>query len=182
MGVCIKEFVIVNNSGNIFTGDNLRDTSFVATKTFTGSTGPTCMDVVVVIGNTAEVCLKPGDTITTTITRGSTLVNAATSSGMAGTLPGAQNNSEMTNASPGAQNCNGMTNVSQTTQNSSGMTCASQGTTNCNGMTSILPGAQNSSGMTSALLGAQNSSGMTGALQPTPNVTRIDCAVVEEKQ
>ncbi|CAG9611282.1 hypothetical protein BACCIP111899_00454 [Bacillus rhizoplanae] len=89
MGVSIKEFVIVNNSGNIFTGDNLRDTSFVATKTFTGSTGPTCMDVVVVIGNTNEVCLRPGDTITTTITRGSTLTGAAaSSSGMTGALPG----------------------------------------------------------------------------------------------
>ena len=155
MGACIKEFVIVNNSGNIFTGDNLRDTSFVATKTFTGSTGPTCMDVVVVIGNTAEVCLKPGDTITTTITRGSTLTGA---------LPGDQNSSGMTNASQGAQNSNGMTGTSQTAQNSSGMTSTS-------------PGAQNSSGMTCASQGTTNSNGMTGALQTAPNVTRIDCVV-----
>ncbi|ENQ3080380.1 hypothetical protein ACEOWG_003672 [Bacillus cereus] len=81
MGVCIKEFVIVNNSGNIFTGDNLRDTSFVASKTFTGSTGPTCIDVVVVIGNTNEVCLRPGDTVTTTITRGTGLTGSGSSSG-----------------------------------------------------------------------------------------------------
>ncbi len=151
MGACIKEFVIINNSGNIFTGDNLRDTSFVATKTFTGSTGPTCMDVVVVIGNTNEVCLKPGDTITTTITRGSTLVNAASSSGMTDTLPGAQNSSGMTNASQGALNSNGMTGASQVAQNSSGMTGVSQG--------------------------SQNSSGMTGASQGAPNVERTDCIV-----
>ncbi|MGG2017997.1 hypothetical protein [Bacillus sp. S10(2024)] len=81
MGVCIKEFVIVNNSGNIFTGDNLRDTSFVASKTFTGSTGPTCIDVVVVIGNTNEVCLRPGDTLTTSITRGTGLTGSSLSSG-----------------------------------------------------------------------------------------------------
>ena len=79
MGACIKEFVIVNNSGNIFTGDNLRDTSFVASKTFTGSTGPTCMDVVVVIGNTNQVCLRPGDTVTTTITRGAALGSSPSS-------------------------------------------------------------------------------------------------------
>ncbi|MEH6850310.1 hypothetical protein, partial [Bacillus pseudomycoides] len=90
MGVCIKEFVIVNNTGNIFTGDNLRDTSFVASKTFTGSTGPTCMDVVVVIGNTNEVCLRPGDVVTTTITRGTGLTGSSPSSGggMTGTLQG----------------------------------------------------------------------------------------------
>lgn len=81
MGVCIKEFVIVNNYGNIFTGDNLRDTSFVASKTFTGSTGPTCIDVVVVIGNTNEVCLRPGDTVTTTITRGTGLPGSSSSNG-----------------------------------------------------------------------------------------------------
>ena len=28
----IKEFVIVNNTGNIFTGDNLSDTSFTASE------------------------------------------------------------------------------------------------------------------------------------------------------
>ena len=30
----IKEFVIVNNTGNIFTGDNLSDTSFTASKSY----------------------------------------------------------------------------------------------------------------------------------------------------
>ncbi|HDX9588746.1 TPA: hypothetical protein ROX98_001705 [Bacillus pseudomycoides] len=84
MGVCIKEFVIVNNTGNIFTGDNLRDTSFTASKTFTGSTGPTCIDVVVVIGNTNEVCLRPGDTLTTTITRGTGLTGSGSSNNPSG--------------------------------------------------------------------------------------------------
>ena len=37
----IKEFVIVNNTGNIFTGDNLSDTSFTATKSYSGSMGCT---------------------------------------------------------------------------------------------------------------------------------------------
>ncbi|WP_410984070.1 hypothetical protein [Bacillus cereus] len=66
----IKEFVIVNNYGNLFTGDNLRDNSFTASKTYSGSTGPTCIDVVTVIGTTTKVCLQPGDTVTTTYTRG----------------------------------------------------------------------------------------------------------------
>ncbi|MEY8348996.1 hypothetical protein AALF16_11930 [Bacillus cereus] len=66
----IKEFTIVNNYGNLFTGDNLRDTSFTASKTYSGATGPTCIDVVTVIGTTSKVCLQPGDTITTTYTKG----------------------------------------------------------------------------------------------------------------
>ncbi|MDM5190406.1 hypothetical protein QUF99_24590 [Bacillus sp. DX4.1] len=67
----IKEFVIVNNYGNLFTGDNLRDTSFVASKIYSGSTGPTCIDVVTVIGTETNLCLNPGDTVTTTYTKGS---------------------------------------------------------------------------------------------------------------
>ncbi|KFN03746.1 hypothetical protein D0U04_04365 [Bacillus clarus] len=66
----IKEFIIVNNSGNIFTGDNLRDTSFTASKTYSGSTGLTCIDVVTIIGTETNLCLQPGDTVTTTYTRG----------------------------------------------------------------------------------------------------------------
>ncbi|MCM3734454.1 hypothetical protein M3215_01025 [Bacillus cytotoxicus] len=93
MGVCIKEFVIVNNTGNIFTGDNLRDTSFSASKTFTGSTGPTCIDVVVVIGNTNEVCLRPGDTVTTTITRGTGLPGSSSSSNSSSDPSSNQSNS-----------------------------------------------------------------------------------------
>ncbi|MDM5156893.1 hypothetical protein QUF88_24595 [Bacillus sp. DX1.1] len=66
----IKEFVIVNNYGNLFTGDNLRDTSFTASKTYSGSTGPTYIDVVTVIGTATNLCLNPGDTVTTTYTKG----------------------------------------------------------------------------------------------------------------
>lgn len=66
----IKEFVIVNNYGNLFTGDNLRDTSFVASKTYSGAIGSTCIDVVTVIGTATNLCLQPGDTVTTTYTRG----------------------------------------------------------------------------------------------------------------
>lgn len=51
----IKEFVIVNNYGNLFTGDNLRDTSFTASKTYSGSTGPTYIDVVTVIGTATNL-------------------------------------------------------------------------------------------------------------------------------
>ncbi|KEK24533.1 hypothetical protein [Bacillus gaemokensis] len=78
----IKEFVIVNNYGNLFTGDNLRDTSFTASKTYSGAVGPTCVDVVLVIGTTTKVCLDPGDTVTTTYTKGSQLgADANTTSG-----------------------------------------------------------------------------------------------------
>ncbi|SFD30323.1 hypothetical protein SAMN04488168_1315 [Bacillus sp. 491mf] len=138
MGVCIKEFVIVNNTGNIFTGDNLRDTSFVASKTFTGSTGPTCMDVVVVIGNTNEVCLRPGDVVTTTITRGTGLTGSSPSSG------------------------GGMTDALQGTPSSSGMTGTLQGTPSSSGMTDALQGTPSSSGMTGALQGTPSSSQSNG--------------------
>lgn len=70
MGARIKEFVIVNNYGNFFTGDNLQDNSFSASKTYSGAGGPVCIDIVTVISETNKVCLKPGDTVTTTITRG----------------------------------------------------------------------------------------------------------------
>ncbi|HHT7189309.1 TPA: hypothetical protein ACTZ5N_002656 [Bacillus cereus] len=66
----IKEFVIVNNTGNIFTGDNLRDTSFTASKSYSGSMGCTCIDVVTIIGTETKLCLQPGDSVTTTYTRG----------------------------------------------------------------------------------------------------------------
>ncbi|PEB51686.1 hypothetical protein CON65_05370 [Bacillus pseudomycoides] len=72
----IKEFVIVNNYGNLFTGDNLRDTSFVASKTYSGAIGSTCIDVVTVIGTATNLCLQPGDTVTTTFTRGTTQAGA----------------------------------------------------------------------------------------------------------
>ena len=104
MGVCIKEFVIVNNSGNIFTGDNLRDTSFTASKTFTGSTGPTCIDVVVVIGNTNEVCLRPGDTLTTTITRGTGLPGSSSSSNTSSSSSSNANSSLSSNTSNSSSN------------------------------------------------------------------------------
>ena len=65
----IKEFVIVNNTGNIFTGDNLSDTSFTATKSYSGSMGCTWIDVVTVIGTETKLCLQPGDSVTTTYTR-----------------------------------------------------------------------------------------------------------------
>ena len=55
----IKEFVIVNNTGNIFTGDNLRDTSFTASKSYSGSMGCTWIDVVTVIGTETKLCLQP---------------------------------------------------------------------------------------------------------------------------
>ncbi len=66
----IKEFVIVNNTGNIFTGDNLSDTSFTASKSYSGSMGCTWVDVVTVIGTETKLCLQPGDSVTTTYTRG----------------------------------------------------------------------------------------------------------------
>ncbi|ABS23615.1 conserved hypothetical protein [Bacillus cytotoxicus NVH 391-98] len=66
----IQKFVIVNQYGNIFTGDHLSDTSFVASKTYSGALGPTCIDVVTVVGTTSNLCLQPGDTVTTTYTRG----------------------------------------------------------------------------------------------------------------
>ncbi|EJV79606.1 hypothetical protein [Bacillus cereus] len=66
----IKEFIIVNNTGNIFTGDNLSDTSFTASKSYSGSTGCTWIDVVTVIGTETKLCLQPGDSVTTTYTRG----------------------------------------------------------------------------------------------------------------
>ena len=62
----IKEFVIVNNTGNIFTGDNLSDTSFTASKSYSGSMGCTWIDVVTVIGTETKLCLQPGDSVTTT--------------------------------------------------------------------------------------------------------------------
>ncbi len=65
----IKEFVIVNNTGNIFTGDNLSDTSFTASKSYSGSMGCTWIDVVTVIGTETKLCLQPGDSVTTTYTR-----------------------------------------------------------------------------------------------------------------
>lgn len=80
----IKEFTIVNNTGNIFTGDNLRDTSFTASKSYSGSMGCTWIDVVTVIGTETKLCLQPGDSVTTTYTRGtstSTLGGANTSQG-----------------------------------------------------------------------------------------------------
>lgn len=98
MGACIKEFVIVNNYGNLLTGDNLRDTSFTATKTYSGAGGPACIDIVVVIGDTNKVCLKPGDTVTTTITRGGNeqSVNGnGDNNGMTGTLQSAPNTDDM---------------------------------------------------------------------------------------
>ena len=55
----IKEFVIVNNTGNIFTGDNLSDTSFTASKSYSGSMGCTWIDVVTVIGTETKLCLQP---------------------------------------------------------------------------------------------------------------------------
>ncbi|MGU3368692.1 hypothetical protein [Bacillus mycoides] len=66
----IKEFIIVNNTGNIFTGDNLSDTSFTASKSYSGSMGCTWIDVVTVIGTETKLCLQPGDSVTTTYTRG----------------------------------------------------------------------------------------------------------------
>ncbi|SCC59961.1 hypothetical protein [Bacillus mycoides] len=71
----IKEFIIVNNTGNIFTGDNLSDTSFTATKSYSGSTGCTWIDVVTVIGTETKLCLQPGDSVTTTYTRGTPASN-----------------------------------------------------------------------------------------------------------
>lgn len=80
----IKEFVIVNNTGNIFTGDNLSDTSFTATKSYSGSMGCTWIDVVTVIGTETKLCLQPGDSVTTTYTRGTpagTVTGASTGQG-----------------------------------------------------------------------------------------------------
>jgi len=92
----IKEFVIVNNYGNLFTGDNLRDTSFVASKTYSGATGPTCIDVVTVIGTATNLCLNPGDVVTTTYTKGSAIgtsmsTNAASSANTSGTMQAVPN-------------------------------------------------------------------------------------------
>ncbi|MDM5464634.1 hypothetical protein [Bacillus cereus] len=71
----IKEFIIVNNTGNIFTGDNLSDTSFTATKSYSGSMGCTWIDVVTVIGTETKLCLQPGDSVTTTYTKGTPASN-----------------------------------------------------------------------------------------------------------
>ena len=60
----------MNNTGNIFTGDNLSDTSFTASKSYSGSMGCTWIDVVTVIGTETKLCLQPGDSVTTTYTRG----------------------------------------------------------------------------------------------------------------
>lgn len=93
MSVNIKEFVIVNNNGNLFTGDGLRDTSFTASKTYSGATGPTCIDIVTVIGTATNLCLQPGDTVTTTYTKGrGVAASAAASVNQSGTtqsVPGA---------------------------------------------------------------------------------------------
>ncbi|PEX91758.1 hypothetical protein [Bacillus cereus] len=81
----IKEFIIVNNTGNIFTGDNLSDTSFTASKSYSGSTGCTWIDVVTVIGTETKLCLQPGDSVTTTYTKGTlagTLAGTNTSQGV----------------------------------------------------------------------------------------------------
>ena len=60
----------MNNTGNIFTGDNLSDTSFTASKSYSGSMGCTWIDVVTVIGTETKLCLQPGDSVTTTYTKG----------------------------------------------------------------------------------------------------------------
>ena len=60
----------MNNTGNIFTGDNLSDTSFTVLKSYSGSMGCTWVDVVTVIGTETKLCLQPGDSVTTTYTRG----------------------------------------------------------------------------------------------------------------
>lgn len=104
MGACIKEFVIVNNYGNLLTGDNLRDTSFSATKSYSGAGGPVCIDIVVVIGDTNKVCLQPGDTVTTTITRGGNLASN-------GTGNGTENESGRTGALQAAPNTDNMDSV-----------------------------------------------------------------------
>ncbi|MBC6971401.1 hypothetical protein H9I32_02865 [Bacillus sp. Xin] len=97
----IKEFVIVNNYGNLFTGDNLRDNSFTSSKMYSGSTGPTCIDVVTVIGTTTKLCLRPGDTVTTTYTRGAqvgTDANNDSSARSVGTLQAAPNTDDFDSA------------------------------------------------------------------------------------
>ncbi|PEV98344.1 hypothetical protein CN425_20430 [Bacillus cereus] len=92
MSAHIKEFIIVNNTGNVFTGDNLSDTSFTASKSYSGSTGCTWIDVVTVIGTETKLCLQPGDSVTTTYTRGT----------LAGTIAGT-NTGQGTNVSGIAQ-------------------------------------------------------------------------------
>ncbi|MFD6507022.1 MULTISPECIES: hypothetical protein [Bacillus] len=95
----IKEFIIVNNTGNIFTGDNLRDTSFTASKSYSGSTGCTWIDVVTVIGTETKLCLQPGDSVTTTYTRG---ISASTLTG--GNTGQSANASSTTQAAPNTDN------------------------------------------------------------------------------
>ena len=92
----IKEFIIVNNYGNLFTGDNLRDTSFSASKTYSGASGPTCIDVVTVIGTATNLCLQPGDTVTTTYTKGGAIgtsmsTNTASNANVAGAMQSVPN-------------------------------------------------------------------------------------------
>ncbi|PFK46035.1 hypothetical protein COI93_06870 [Bacillus cereus] len=97
----IKEFTIVNNYGNLFTGDNLRDTSFTASKTYSGASGPTCIDVVTVVGTTTKLCLRPGDTVTTTYTRGAqvgTDANTDPTTMPVGTLQAAPNTDDFDSA------------------------------------------------------------------------------------
>ncbi|MEN1937586.1 hypothetical protein AAIE21_18830 [Paenibacillus sp. 102] len=97
----IKEFVIVNNYGNLFTGDNLKDASFTASKTYSGASGPTCIDVVTVIGTTTKVCLQPGDTVTTTYTRGTpagTDTNNGPSVSQVGTMQAVPNTDDFDSA------------------------------------------------------------------------------------
>ncbi|MBO1581306.1 MULTISPECIES: hypothetical protein [Bacillus] len=97
----IKEFVIVNNYGNLFTGDNLRDTSFTASKTYSGSTGPTYIDVVTVIGPTTKICLQPGDVVTTTYTKGTDIdrsTNTASNANMTGIMQSVPNTDNLDSA------------------------------------------------------------------------------------
>lgn len=129
MGACIKEFVIVNNYGNFFTGDNLQDHSFSASKTYSGAGGPAYIDIVNVISGANKVCLKPGDTVTTTITRGGT-------SGSQGTI-GSQSTPESqgTPGSQGTPRSNG-----DTRSNSNGNT---RGREDCSGIMGLIQLAPN---------------------------------------
>lgn len=150
MGVCIKEFVIVNNSGNIFTGDNLRDTSFAASKTFTGSTGPTCMDVVVVIGNTNEICLRPGDTVTTTITRGTGLTGSSPSGSPSSNLSSNSSNNPSSNPRSNLSN-NPSSNLSSNPSNNPSSNPSSNLSNNSNNNLIINPSSNPGSSCESAL-------------------------------
>ncbi|PFM60827.1 hypothetical protein COJ48_22905 [Bacillus cereus] len=110
----IKEFIIVNNTGNIFTGDNLRDTSFTASKTYSGSTGPTCIDVVTIIGTETKLCLQPGDSVTTTFTRGTpagtlTGTNTGQSANASSTMQAAPNTMQ---AAPNTDNTDSVAGLS----------------------------------------------------------------------